>query len=102
MYFLTSGNMNKLIIATIATAIFTVAWATVTTANQVLAFPGENGQGHTKQNTETCTQTQSGDISTGDCSGQSEKSPNKDEVTCTTTFAGKSSNIKDQQCTPPQ
>ena len=62
--------------------------------SQALAFPGENGQGHTK--TETCDQTASGGSTTGDCPGKSEKSPNKEE--CTTTLAGKSSNIKDQTC----
>jgi hypothetical protein len=62
--------------------------------SQALAFPGENGQGHQRE--EDCTQTQSGGSTSGDCPGQSEKSPNKEE--CTTVFAGKSSNIKDQTC----
>lgn len=68
-------------------------------ANQVASAQGEQGQGHTRTNTQTCTQTQSGDSSTGGCEGQSEKSPNKDQTTCSTVFAGKSTNVKSQSCT---
>jgi hypothetical protein len=90
--------MNKLIIGTIATAILMVALSPAV-ANQVVFAQGEQGQGHTRTQTQTCTQTQSGDSSTGGCEGQSHKSPNKDETTCNTVFAGKSTNVKSQTCT---
>jgi hypothetical protein len=88
--------INKTTIAALAAIAVATSLAVVPAAltNQALAFPGENGQGH--QRAEECTQTQSGGSTTGDCPGQSEKSPNKEE--CTTTFAGHSSNIKDQNC----
>ena len=87
--------MNKLIIGTIAAAALMVALSPV--VNQVvIAFPGENGQGHQTTTATTCTQTQSGSTDTGTCSGQSYKSPNKDETTTTTTTAGHSNNVKGQ------
>jgi hypothetical protein len=89
-------NTNKVTFAALAAIAVATSLAVLPAAlaNQALAFPGENGQGHKR--TEECTQTQSGGTTTGDCPGSSEKSPNKEE--CTTTFAGKSSNIKDQTC----
>ncbi len=88
--------MNKLIIATIATAVLIVALSPVVANQVVSAFPGENGKGHQTTATTTCTQTQSDSTDTGTCSGQSYKSPNKDETTTTTTTAGHSNNVKGQ------
>jgi hypothetical protein len=58
--------------------------------SQVSAFPGENGQGHDKQT--DCDHGPSGQ----DCPGNSEDADDHEE--CTTTFAGKSDNVKDTTC----
>ena len=61
--------------------------------NQALAFPGENGQGHTQE----CDKKNTDVVEEGPCPGQSQKSPNKCEVT----FAGKSEHIKDVEDEDP-
>jgi len=86
------NSKTTLTIATIAIAAAMLAISPM--ANQAFAstFPGSQGQGHEEE--EECVQ---GDRSFGeDCPGESQKNPNRLE--CDTTFAGKSDNIKDQDC----
>ena len=87
--------MNSKTTLTFATIAMAAAMLTISSmAGQAFAstFPGSQGQGH--EETDTCVQ---GDRSFGeDCPGESQKSPNRDE--CTTITAGKSDNIKDQDC----
>jgi hypothetical protein len=62
--------------------------------NQVFAqdFSGSNGQGHTRE----CDKANTDEEEEGPCPGNSQKSPNK----CQVTFAGKSSNVKDDEEPP--
>jgi hypothetical protein len=58
-------------------------------ANQALAFPGENGQGHKKDT--GCTQGPDREECPGASGGQN---PNRDD--CRVTYAGNSDNIKSE------
>jgi hypothetical protein len=82
---------NKIATATIALSALMLALAPAV-MSQVSAFPGENGQGHTKK-----TDCDHGPEGQG-CPGKSEDAD--DHFECTTTFAGKSDNIKFTDCPP--
>jgi hypothetical protein len=84
-------NSNKVTFAAIAAIGVALSLAVVPAfINQVSAFPGENGKGHTT--VETC-ENPGGHVKEGDCPGQSEEATPIEETT--TTFAGKSSHVKD-------
>jgi len=82
----------KLLVGVMATTTLMLALGMLS-ANQATAssFPGENGQGHDRQT--DCDHGPSGQ----DCPGKSEDADDHEE--CTTTFAGKSDNVKDIDCT---
>ena len=81
---------NKIATATIALSALMLALAPAV-MSQVSAFPGENGQGHTKQT--DCDHGPEGQA----CPGGS-GSPDGQDRECTTVFAGKSDNIKSSDC----
>jgi hypothetical protein len=92
-------NSNKVTFAAIAAIGVALSLAVVPAfINQVSAFPGENGKGHTTTTVETC-ENPGGHVKEGDCPGQSEEATPIEETTTTTTFAGKSSHVKDTSST---
>ncbi len=92
---------SKIIAGIIALSALVLALAPVV-VSQTFAFPGEQGKGHTRVNTETCTNPGGGNpggSSSGPCPGGSAGAGPIVQKTCTTTFAGKSSVIKNFECT---
>ena len=78
--------MNIKAIVTLSALMLALAPAIMT---QVSAFPGENGQGHDQK-------TDCDHGPEGACRGNSGDADDHEE--CTTTFAGKSDNVKDVNC----